>query len=370
MNADTIPVLDRFADAADPSLYAALPDDWLVCVSDVVNSTAVIRSGRYKAVNLAGAATISGVSNALDGELTLFVFSGDGAGFVIPPEQGDRAAEALARVAGWARRELKLELRIGMTRVAAIRGAGHDLRVALWRASKDVRYAMFAGGGMAWMGEQLKIGTIRLPETASGAEPDLTGLSCQWGPIRASRGAIASLIVKRGPYGTDGDFARAAEAVIAVLEDQASFNPVPATGPNALLRGTALALQFRVTGAQPWRRLAVAASAVLAWCLFKTGLPLGRFDPGRYRREIARNTDYRKFDDGLLVTADCTPQTVERLRAALEGPAGDGLIHYGLHLQDEALMTCIAPSVTAADHMHFVDGAGGGYSAAARQLPP
>ena len=370
MNSQSIPVLTRFADAADPGCYAALPDDWLICASDVVDSTSAIRQGRYKSVNLAGAATISAVSNALEGELSLFVFGGDGAGFAIPPEYKTTATEALSRVAAWSRRDLELELRIGMAPVSAIRASGHDMRVALWQASDDVRYAMFSGGGMAWMDQQLKNGEIRLPESAD-QQPDLTGLSCQWGPVRAKQGKIVSLIVKPGPVGTQAEFAKVAETVIEVLEKQASFNPVPAAGPIARLRAHSLALQSRLPGSssRTLRRIAVIASAAFAWAVFRTGLRLGKFHPDRYRREIASNTDYRKFDDGLLLTADCSQETIDRLMGELEPAAQAGRILYGLHLQDEALMTCVAPSVTASNHMHFVDGADGGYTAAARQLP-
>jgi hypothetical protein len=31
-------------------------------------------------------------------------------------------------------------------------------------------------------------------------------------------------------------------------------------------------------------------------------------------------------------------------------------------------MTCVVPSALTPDHMHFVDGAGGGYAAAASRL--
>jgi hypothetical protein len=31
-------------------------------------------------------------------------------------------------------------------------------------------------------------------------------------------------------------------------------------------------------------------------------------------------------------------------------------------------MTCFVPSVLTSDHVHFVDGAGGGYASAAKQL--
>lgn len=73
----TVPVLDHFAQVADPSRFMPLPDDWVIGVSDVVDSTGAIAAGRYKAVNLAGAATISAVANALGGRLSLFVFGGE-----------------------------------------------------------------------------------------------------------------------------------------------------------------------------------------------------------------------------------------------------------------------------------------------------
>ena len=151
--------LSDFVQTADLSHYVALPDDWSIGVSDVVNSTAQITAGRYKAVNLAGASTISAVANALDGNLELFIFAGDGARFAVPPDQANKAADALSRAAMWAKRDLSLDLRVGMTTVGAARAAGFDVSVAYWRASENVRYAMFAGGGLDWVESQLKSGS-------------------------------------------------------------------------------------------------------------------------------------------------------------------------------------------------------------------
>ena len=370
LNPDSIPVLQRFADAADSDAYVAVPDDWVVFISDVVNSTAAIEAGSYKAVNLAGAATISAAANALDAQLHLFVFGGDGAGFVIPPHLSETARLALARVAAWSQRDLGLELRVGMVPVSTIREAGHDIRVALWQASDAVSYAMFDGGGMAWAGAQLKSGAIRFAADPQGEDPDLTGLSCQWGSLPARQGKIVSLIVKPAGGADPGQFTRIVETVVGILESGASVNPVPPDGPVARLRRETFGLQFRVPSriGRLWRKPAVVAYALFAWFVFATGIRLGGFDPARFRREIASNTDYRKFDDGLLITADCSAPMIERLEATLTPQARKGQIRFGLHTQDEALMTCVAPSVTAAGHMHFIDGAGGGYAAAARQL--
>ena len=98
---------------------------------------------------------------------------------------------------------------------------------------------------------------------------------------------------------------------------------------------------------------------VFVWFLFVTGRSAGGFDPVRYRNETVLNTDYRKFDDGLKLTIDCSQQTLDGLREKLDVARSRGIADYGFHAQATALMTCIVPSHLASDHMHFVDGAGG-----------
>jgi hypothetical protein len=366
-----VPVLDRFASVADPSRYAALPDDWRIGISDVVGSTQAIEAGRYKAVNLAGAGSISAVANALGGALPLFVFGGDGARFAVAPAQAPAAAAALAQVAMWARRDLDLDLRVGLTTVAEARAAGFDARVAFWQASDDVRYAMFTGGAMEWADGQLKSGARGLAPAAAGNEPDLTGLSCHWGPLLPTQGKIVSLIVKPVPGASLARFGDIVSEVLAVLGDAAALNPVPADGADVGWLSASIAFQSRIahkgrTGW--WRCLPALTTTALIWLVFKLGIPIGRFDPGRYRREMAANTDYRKFDDGLMMTMDCSMDAAERLRKVLDEAAAEGVVRYGLHLQDQALITCVVPSAVTPDHVHFVDGAGGGYASAARQL--
>ena len=116
------------------------------------------------------------------------------------------------------------------------------------------------------------------------------------------------------------------------------------------------------------RRLRIWGESVLAILLDRTGWSIGGFDPHAYRAEVVVNTDFRKFDDALRMTIDCNVEFVDALEERLAAAAGKGHIRYGLHRQDEALMTCIVPSVITSDHMHFLDGAGGGYAQAAAAL--
>src|SRR5580704_18967144 len=96
-----IPVFRGFTSLMEPALYARLPDDWSIGVADIVESTRAIAGARYKAVNMAGAAVIAAVTNALEGREFPFVFGGDGASFAVAPDDLERAREALAATAAW-----------------------------------------------------------------------------------------------------------------------------------------------------------------------------------------------------------------------------------------------------------------------------
>src|ERR1700751_4156125 len=80
-----IAVFRGFGRLMDPALYSPLPDDWSIGVADIVDSTKAIAQARYKAVNVAGAAIIASVTNALEGREFPFVFGGDGASFAVAP---------------------------------------------------------------------------------------------------------------------------------------------------------------------------------------------------------------------------------------------------------------------------------------------
>src|ERR1700755_1304175 len=119
-----IPVFRGFQRLMDPALYSPLPDDWIIGVSDIVESTKAIAANRYKAVNMAGAAVIAAVTNALEGREFPFVFGGDGASFAVAPGDLERAREALAATAAWVKEDLDLEMRVALIPLAAIRAQG------------------------------------------------------------------------------------------------------------------------------------------------------------------------------------------------------------------------------------------------------
>ncbi|MGB8046049.1 MAG: DUF3095 family protein, partial [Pseudolabrys sp.] len=201
-----LPVFRDFTQVADDDCFRALPGDWMVGVADVRQSTKAIRENRYKAVNMAGAAVIASIANALKGRDFPFAFGGDGASFAVPSEDAALARKALAETATWVAEDLDLSLRIAMVSVADIRAHGHDVRVARYMPSDNVSIAMFSGGGMAWADAAMKRDEIGVPPAPPGSHPDLSGLSCRYELIPSQRGQVLSLVVAPGARADPGEF--------------------------------------------------------------------------------------------------------------------------------------------------------------------
>ena len=370
---EDLPIFEAFEQVSDPAVFTPLPDDWQIGIADVVKSTAALRAGRYKDVNMAGAAVVGAVRNALGTIPFPFVFGGDGAVLAVPGETADAVRGAMAATATFVAEELQLELRVGMLPVAAVRAAGHQMRVARYAASPEAVYAMFSGGGVTYADAELKAGRITFDAAPSGSRPDLTGLSCRWSPIASRRGVILSVLVAPAEGVSDAAFRAIAADVIKLTEEESrGGHPVPAEGPQFKLTRRAMRLEAAATAPAGAKRLlrqaAIVGEMLFAMYLEKAGRAAGRFDPRRYRNWVARNSDFRKYDDALRMTIDCSAATADRLQAMLSKAEAAGVVHFGLHRQDAALMTCIVPSYVSDDHVHFLDGAGGGYALAAQAL--
>ena len=367
----SIAVFRGFGRLMDPALYSRLPDDWSIGVADIVESTKAIAQARYKAVNMAGAAVIASVTNALDGREFPFVFGGDGASFAVSPDDLERAREALAATATWVKNDLDLVMRVALVPVAAVRAQGLDVRVARFGPSANLSYAMFSGGGLGWAEAAMKRGEFAVPMAPPDSQPDLSGLSCRFEEIPSVRGLILSVLVVPARGADANAFRKLIEDIIALVERSPdSGRPVPPGGPP--LRWPPAGNEFEaraIRGGSLFRRRAfVLANTLFAYLVMRFGISVGGFVPKTYIQQVVENSDFRKYDDGLRMVLDCTPELERALTQRLAAAASMAVARYGLHRQDAAMMTCFTPSALRSDHVHFIDGARGGYASAATAL--
>src|SRR3954452_2425565 len=367
----SIPVFRGFSSLMDPALYSPLPADWTIGIADIVESTKAIAEARYKAVNMAGASVIAAVANALEGREFPFVFGGDGASFAVSPNDLERTREAMAATAIWVEESLNLAMRVALVPVRAVRAQGLDVRVARFGPSPNLSYAMFSGGGLGWADAAMKRGEFAVVPAPSGTQPDLAGLSCRFEEIPSVHGLILSVLVVPARGADPGAFRKVIEEVIALSErGPAAGRPVPRGGPP--LRWPPAGVEYEARAARGGsllkRRTVVLAVTLWAYVVMRFGIKVGTFVPKTYVQQVVENSDFRKYDDGLRMILDCTPELEGALTQRLAAAASGGIVRYGLHRQDAAMMTCFTPSVMRSDHVHFIDGARGGYASAATAL--
>ena len=365
-------------DALDPARYRPAPDDWQLAITDIEGSTRAVERGLQKSVNMIAASCIAAVRNVCAGMELPYLFGGDGATLLVPPEHADAAFAALSGVRAFARSEAGLTLRAGAMRVGELRRQGYDILVARYEVSPGNSFAMFRGGGVGFLDLVLKgrkpgvsADIVTLP--AASTEPDLTGLSCRWQPIASRSGCMVSLVVAMSDH--DADYRPVLHHLLQIAGEDA--RPVTPEKLETSLRrrwlptAEAMAIEIAAAGTlsrsgRLWRRLAILAGALLIQLPLRLGLRLAILD--RYVTEVARHSDFCKIDDGLQMVIDCTPAALARIEAYLMELEAAGTIGFGLYVSDSAVMTCLVKSMAESRHVHFIDVAGGGYTRATKVM--
>ena len=373
-----LPAIIDFGAVTRPGSYAPLPDDWHVALCDVRDSTLAVQNGKYKNVNTIGAAAITAVLNAA-GDLDIpFSFEGDGCVLCVPPRLLEDTRAALVKTQEIARESFGLDLRIATVPVTRIREAGYAIRVARIRVSEHYVQAAFAGGGIAYADKLIKDPVLSRPYVIEpgSVEPrgSHDGLECRWQDVPSRHGETVCLMVRA----LSPDAGRAAalygEVITRVREiyggDEAS-HPIALPALSMSLSAERLGNEVGVRAAgrrAPGKWLALMRTrwiVLLGWFLMKFGIRTGDTDWGRYKETLVSNTDVRKFADIYRQVLAGTGAQRSALAAWLEKRYASGELLYGLHVTDRAHMTCLVFNY-AGRHLHFIDGADGGFFLAAR----
>ncbi|MDX1492578.1 MAG: DUF3095 family protein [Longimicrobiales bacterium] len=378
------PVAD-FEALADPGSYHPLPEDWWIVAGDIAGSTRAIGEGRYREVNSVGVAMITAVRNACRPVEIPYVFGGDGATLCVPEPCVPAARSALAGTVAMAESAFGLKLRGAVVPVSYVRGRSLDVLVARHRVSEHFVQCALFGGGAEHVESALKTGW--LPDSFGvpadeDAEASFQGLECRWDEVPSPSEETVSLIIETvGERSNTPDAVRRSlgtyrwvmERIREIYGDAQRCRPVVESALRVTLSGARLAREARV---KSWRegalgrfRAAVLLRlfALIGRYLFWRGTSTAETDWGVYKADLVANTDFRKFDGSMRLVLTGSRRQRAELESFLDGLAAAGTIRYGLHVSDAAVVTCLVEK-RQGEHFHFVDGAAGGYAAAAADL--
>ena len=215
-----------------------------------------------------------------------------------------------------------------------------------------------------------------MPPAPPGAHPDLSGLSCRYEEIPASRGLVLSLVVAPGAAGAGRYVPR---------RDRGDRQHRGANPRRVAAGAGAAAALHLAAGRAPTSRRArrggpasrsrqrkikvLALDAVLYFLVMRFSITVGQLHSGEIHPRADRQFRFPEVRRCAPHGARLHAGAGRRDRAASRRLAPRrGIVRYGTHRQSAAMMTCFTPSPTRSNHVHFIDGAMGGYAMAASAM--
>lgn len=350
-------------------LFVNVPQDWHVVVTDIKNSTKAFMAGRHEEVNLVATGCIIATLNlAYRANLQVpFFFGGDGATMIVPASLLGPVEEALLLHRENTLKNYEMELRVGTVPVADLSGKGHDLKISRVLISDGYTIPIVLGKGLSEAERMIKHDEPVASPLDPSIDLDLEGMECRWDrvePEGVSQEVVCLLVTAQTEAAQAIVFKQVIDLVDMIYGPYASRNPVSVS--KLKLKGglSKLALEMRT-------RL---GGFNLPYLIRNWLVNLyGRFfylrsDEGRqYMKQLVGLTDTLVIDGRINTVIAGTAKQRSRLELELIRMEEAGLILYGLFTSTESVMSCYVRD-RKNKHIHFVDGADGGYTMAAAML--
>ncbi len=367
-----LPSMANLQQITNVSNYADVPSDWLIAITDVRQSTQAIEQGRYKAVNTMAAATITAVLNSIPNVDVPFLFGGDGASIVVPPEVVNEVHHALAAVRRLGRTNFALDIRAGIVPVSDVIADGYAVKVGKINMSENFQQPVFTGGGLDYADSLIKSPQTAhkylIEETFAG-EADFSGFECRWSRHPAANGEVLSLLVKATAISNDQNnriYDHVLESITEIYGDAKTRHPIKlenmrvATSPYQYKNELGWKQEGKVSLMDMLKLMFWAIGGFFLWKYIDK-----IWD--KYKNTVRNSTDHEKFDDMLRMTISGTSEQRAKLQEFLDIYQSIGDLSYGMHVAEHSLMTCIVFD-RFGRQVHFLDADAGGYTMAAKQL--
>jgi hypothetical protein len=249
------------------------------------------------------------------------------------------------------------------------------LKVGKYQPSQGYQQAMFLGNGLSYAERLLKSPEPNpwlLAENPFVPKANFSGFECRWQEIESPHQEMVTLLVESqvAPAERQQEVYRQVIALIHEIYGPDNWHhPLREQRLKLALDSKALAAETRVqtAGKAPRQRYLYPLKLKLTILLGKVLLKFRGGSWALYKQKMIANTDYRKFDELLRMVIAGTAGQRLRLRAALAALHDQGVLAFGMHAAPKALVTCMIQDYHD-QHVHFLDGADGGYTLAALEM--
>jgi len=354
---------------AKEDLFYEIPESWHVVITDVKDSTNAIVQGLHETVNLIATGSIVAVLNiARKANLTIpFFFGGDGATFLVPQSILDCTMTALLLHQKNTSKSFNLHLRVGQVPVDEIYHQHHSLRISKLKTSQLHTINVLLGDGLMYAEEKIKRNDFMfVMARETNQELDLSGMQCRWHRILppANHSEVISLLaIPQEGAKQSIVLKKVIDCIDTIYGEPKARIPIRATNLKlkATLKRIGFEMQVRMGGFKLIYLLSNWIKTRLGQVYFKT--KKGKV----YLNHLIDMLDTLIVDGRISTVISGTQEQRKLLRHALDELEREGEIYYGIHVSKQSVMSCYVRNLNKS-HIHFVDGAEGGYTKAARMI--
>ncbi|HUQ65563.1 MAG TPA: DUF3095 domain-containing protein [Flavitalea sp.] len=348
-------------------LFYKIPGSWHVVITDIKNSTGAVADGLHETINLVATGCIVAVLNiAYKYNLTVpFFFGGDGATFIIPASLLDHVMKSLLQHRDNTIATFKLDLRVGNVPVQEIYEQQHALNISKLKASRHFSIPIVLGDGLTYAEARIKGPSYMFSMFGStDAELDLTGMQCRWDKIKPPKNffeVVSLLVMAKNSIRQAAIFKNVIESIDNIYGGPDNRKPISVSKLRLKATLAKIGIEMHVRSGNRFRPFYVMSQ----WFLTLLGRLYFTTKKGQvYLNELVEMSDTLVIDGKINTVITGTSQQRQLLVQALDIIENEGEIIYGLYVSNESVMSCYVRSMSE-KHIHFVDGAEGGYTKAA-----
>ncbi len=349
--------------------FTQVPANWQVIITDIKGSTQAVMGGLNETVNFIATSSIVAVLNlAYKSGITIpFFFGGDGATFIVPSSLVEPAMKSLLLFKANTLANFQIDLRVGTVTVAEVYDAGHEINISKFAISDFFSIPVVLGDGLNYAENLIKAEDYAFnQEDEIFHELDLNGMQCRWDKIPPPENVneIVTLLVVSPQIEKQ---AEAYSKVISLIDE--IYGGIKKRQPISIDK-LKLKTTFNRLSTEMRARIGKVRFLELIrnWFVNSFGKLYFLTASGkRYLNKLVEMSDTLVMD-GKINTVICGSEKQRlALTEKLELLEKSGDIIFGLYVSQESVMSCYVRDLKDA-HIHFVDGADGGYTQAARIL--
>ncbi|MBO6525220.1 MAG: DUF3095 family protein [Balneolaceae bacterium] len=348
--------------------FKKVPEDWHVIITDIKDSTRAIQEGMHQQVNLAATASIISALNIArsQGLEFPFFFGGDGATLLIPNLMYNDVINALSVYQGNVKRAFDFDLRVDEVPVYQLYEENQVLLVSKNRLSDKHTIPVVLGEGLLYADELIKEKRFELKQETDRNTLNLDGMECRWDAVKPSEVTkqVVCLLLRIQPEHNQATIlSKVLTAIENIYGSYKDRRPISVKG----LKLAASIERFKAENELKFGESSAkrVVKSIAGYAIGKAYLK--RNSGKNYLKNLVELSDTLVINGMLNTVISGTEEQRAKLETELNDLEESGEVLYGMNICTESIMSCYVQD-RINNHVHFIDGSEGGYTAAASVL--